>query len=114
MARITLEPSSILQYIPLLLHKGRTITSAPEALAVLVHAINTALELQLIGVDETSNSARADDGYLPENWNVRSPDFTLKYREPEFDEVIIIKLTKVGSKSHIHGILEQVKPSRHL
>ena len=108
MARITLKPDSLLRYIPLLIPQGKHITSGPEALAVLIHAINAALELQLIGVDESSTQHPVEDGVLPENWNARSPDFTLKYRVPNSNGVVLIKVMKVGGKSHIHGVLEQV------
>jgi hypothetical protein len=106
MARITLKPDSLLRYIPLLIPQGKHITSGPEALAVLIHAINAALELQLIGVDESSTQHPV--GILPENWNARSPDFILKYRVPNSNGVVLIKVMKVGGKSHIHGVLEQV------
>jgi hypothetical protein len=108
MARITLKPDSLLRYIPLLIPQGKHITSGPEALAVLIHAINAALELQLIGVDESSIQHPVEDGVLPENWNARSPDFILKYRVPNSNGVVLIKVIKVGGKSHIHGVLEQV------
>jgi len=108
MARITLKPDSILRYIPMLIPQGKHITSTPEALAALIHAINAALELQLIGVDESSTQHPVEGSVLPENWNARSPDFTLKYREPNSNDVVLIKVMKVGGKSHIHGVLEQV------
>lgn len=107
MARITLKPNSLLQYIPMLLPQGKSPASGPEALVALIHAINSALELQLIGIDESSSQQAVEDGVLPENWNARSPDFTLKYREPSSSEVALIKIMKVGGKIHIHGITEQ-------
>jgi hypothetical protein len=108
MAKITLKLDSILRYIPMLIPQGKNITSTPEALAAFIHAINAALELQLIGVDESTTQHPVEDGVLPENWNARSPDFTLKYIEPNSNDVVLIKVMKVGGKSHIHGVLEQV------
>jgi len=109
MAKITLEPDSILQYIPMLLPQGSALKSAPEALAALIHAVNQALELQLSGVNDSENDALSEDGSLPESWNARSPDFTLKYREPASSETLLVKILKLGSKTQIHGILEQVR-----
>jgi hypothetical protein len=121
MARITLQPASILQCIPLLL--GGAPQSAPDALAALIHAINTALQLQLVAVQDSSTATSSSSGQtpssdnvLPPSWNARSPDYTLKYREPESNQVLTIKIVKLGGKSQIHGILEQVSviPSGYL
>jgi PI31 proteasome regulator N-terminal len=110
MAKITLEPSSILRYIPMVLPQGKTtVTSAAEALAVLIHAVNQALGLQLLGVSENENENVSEDGSLPTSWNARSPDFTLKYREPGSAQTFTVKILKLGNKTQIHGLLEQVR-----
>lgn len=107
MAKITLEPSSILRYVPMVLPPGSVIGVAPEALAALIHAVNQALGLQLLGVNENTNEAVSGDGTLPESWNARSPDFTFKYRESSSNQTLLVKIMKLGSKTQIHGILEQ-------
>jgi PI31 proteasome regulator N-terminal len=109
MAKITLEPSSILRYIPMVLPQGSTVASAPEALAVLIHAVNQALGLQLLGVSENENENVSEDGSLPTSWNARSPDFNLKYREPGSAQTIVVKIMKLGNKTQIHGLLEQAR-----
>jgi hypothetical protein len=109
MAKITLEPSSILRSIPTVLPQGSTVASAPEALAVLIHAVNQALGLQLLGVSENENENVSEDGSLPTSWNARSPDFTLKYREPGSAQTIVFKIMKLGNKTQIHGLLEQAR-----
>ncbi|PVG03558.1 hypothetical protein CPB86DRAFT_373706 [Serendipita vermifera] len=122
MARITLQPASILQCIPLLLPQGTAAPrSAPDALAALIHAINTALQLQLVAVEESSistssstNQSPSEDNVLPASWNARSPDFTLKYREPESNQILLVKILKLGNKSQIHGILEQKEETSSL
>jgi hypothetical protein len=111
MTKITLEQSSILRYIPTMLPQGTTLKSAPEALAALIHAVNQALGLQLSGVNESENDNVSEDGALPTSWNIRSPDFTFKYQEPGSAQNIIVKLMKLGSKTQIHGVLEQARPS---
>ncbi|KAG8860931.1 hypothetical protein FRB91_000127 [Serendipita sp. 411] len=113
MTRVTLEPSSIVQYIPLLLPGGQPPSRAADALAALVHAINTTLDLEIVGItedaDETQNQSENAQKNLPEGWNARSPDFTLKYRDPASKETLIVKIMKIGNKTQIHAILEQAE-----
>ena len=108
MAKITLEPSSILRCTSMMLPEGTKLGSAPEALAALIHAVNHTLGFQLLGVNENENESVSGDGTLPTSWNARSPDFTFKYREPSSTQVLLVKLMKLGNKTQIHGILEQV------
>lgn len=108
MTKVTLEPSSILRYVPMVLPPDSVINAAPDALAALLHAVNQALGLQLVGVNEnTDETVQVDGGVLPGNWNARSPDFTFRYRESSSNQVLLVKIMKLGSKTQIHGILEQ-------
>ncbi|KAG8816581.1 hypothetical protein FRC17_000264, partial [Serendipita sp. 399] len=110
MTRITLEPASIIQYIPRLLPNEQPPTRSADALAALVHAVNIALDLEFVGIDEDANPRQNESQKsLPEGWNARSPDFTLKYHDSGSQQSLIVKVMKLGNKTQIHGILEQAE-----
>jgi hypothetical protein len=105
MTRITLEPDSLLQSIPTLLPQGNTVTSASDAIAALIHAINIAIGLKLSSNQQNSDH---DQATLPADWNARSPDFTLKYTVEPANQAFTTKIVKLGNKVQIHGVLEPV------
>lgn len=105
MTRITLEPASLLQSIPSLLPQGKSISSAPDAVAALIHAINVAAGLKLSSDQENTTS---DGVTLTDNWNARSPDFAFKYTAEPSKQAFTAKIVKLGNKFQIHGVLEPV------
>lgn len=106
MTRITIEPASIVTSIPTLLPNGnQPIVSQAEALAALVHAINTSLSLESLKNEGTQAN---DENVLPSSWNSRAPEFTLRYRNPNSDSIFLVKLVELGSKTLIHGLIEEV------
>jgi len=74
---------------------------------VLIHAICVALGLQLIAVDESGTGSRPAANVLPESWNARSPDFTLKYEHSDGAEVVLLKIVKLANRTLLHGMAEK-------
>lgn len=110
MTRITLQADSLISTLPALLpDSSPDLLSQQEAVAALLHTIHTTIGFELIAVDEVSNPIHAATNILPEGWNARAPDFTLKYRHSESSTTALtIKILKLSNRTLIHGSTEQV------
>lgn len=106
-----LDASALISLIPTLLSPlDKTLKSPQDALAVLSHAILSALAFRLIAVDDSSSSSHASTNSLPAEWNSHGPgSYTFRYKHDQSSLEYIIKVSKLGSRTLINAIAVEVR-----
>ncbi|KAF9534174.1 PI31 proteasome regulator N-terminal-domain-containing protein [Crepidotus variabilis] len=102
-----LDPSALLSNIPSLLPEdGKTLKSAQDGIAALLHGALVALAFRLTGVEESSTSNSAiSNNILPASWNAHGPGhYTFNYRHDQSSLNFVIKVSKLGSRTVINAI----------
>lgn len=110
MATDILDPSALLSAIySVLPEEDKNLKSPQDGLTVLLHTTLSALAFRLTAVEESSNSVSTNN-VLPAGWNTNGPGhYALKYKHDQSSLNFIIKISKLGNRTVINAIAEEVR-----
>lgn len=110
MANDILDPSALLSQLPVLLPASeRTLKSAQDGIASLLHAAMTSLGFRLISVDDSGPPQTYTNNTLPSGWNSHGPShYTLRYKHDQSSLEFVMKVSKLGSRTMVNAIALEV------
>ena len=111
MSKSILDPSVLTSKLPQLLPQSqKSLRSAQDGLAALVHTAMSVLGFRLVGVDDTSSVQTFQDNVLPETWNAHGPgSYTLRYKHEQSSLEFVLKLGKLGTRTTVNAIALEVR-----
>ncbi|GAA5863659.1 hypothetical protein JCM8547_003684 [Rhodosporidiobolus lusitaniae] len=110
-----LSPSALTALLPRLVSPSTSLSSPPQALALVVHAIHSALSFRLISPSPSSTPAptSTDGGQaeaphpnkLPDGWPVaQGGELKLKYRHEQSSLEFVVSVVELGGRALIAGV----------
>ena len=106
-----LDPSAILSLLPSLLPlSSKTLRSAQDGIAALLHTALSAVGFRLIAVDESAAANALLENILPNGWNQHGPGhYTFRYRHEQSSLEFVVKIVKLGSRTLVNAIAVEVR-----
>lgn len=103
-----LDPSALLSLLPSLLpHDGKKLATPTDALAVLFHAMMSALEFRLVAIDDDSPSGNAETNALPATWNAHPNHHTFRYKHNQSSLEFTLKVFKLSNRTVVNAITNE-------
>ncbi|KIO12836.1 hypothetical protein M404DRAFT_993810 [Pisolithus tinctorius Marx 270] len=116
MANNILDPAALLRQLPdLLPHSNKTLTSAHDAISVLIHTAFTTLGFRLVATDDVSPARPHPNSVLPDDWNTKGlVDRTFRYKHEQSSLEFLVKVIKLGQRTLINAIAVESDKSASL
>ncbi|KAI6035263.1 PI31 proteasome regulator N-terminal-domain-containing protein [Pisolithus orientalis] len=116
MANNILDPAALLRQLPdLLPQSNKTLTSAHDAISVLIHTAFTTLGFRLVATDDVSPASPHPNSVLPDDWNTKGlVDRTFRYKHEQSSLEFLVKVIKLGQRTLINAIAVESDKSASL
>ncbi|GAA5892762.1 hypothetical protein JCM6882_000574 [Rhodosporidiobolus microsporus] len=103
-----LDPTALIVLAKRLVHPSTTLSSPTQALALLVHAIHSALSFKLVSPTSQEGAtaegdANAHPNQLPQGWPQQGGELKFRYKHEQSSHEVVITVVELGDRALIAG-----------